>query len=90
MLGTVLNAAAEKYLVAWAETAPDCISFLIIVTEDNGEYIGSVSGTIGSGCPGGTYVEPEPDTPADILDHYPQIKNEMDDAYRDYLMERSN
>lgn len=87
LLGMVVNASATKYLVAWAETSPDCISFLIIVTEDNGEYIGSVSGRTGSGC-GSIYTQPEPDTPRDILQKYPQIQHEIDSAYAEYRSEQ--
>lgn len=83
LLGMALNAAATKYLFVWAETSPDCISFVIIVTEDNGEYIGSVSGRTGSGCES-IYTEPDPETPKDILQKYPQIQREIDSAYDDY------
>lgn len=83
LLGLAASASATKYLVAWAETSKDCISFIIIVTEDNGEYIGAVSGQTGSGC-GSSYVNPDPDTPKDILMRYPQIQREIDKAYDEY------
>lgn len=90
MLGIVLNAAAIKVFVAWEESSPDCISYIVIVTEDDGRLIGAASGQIGAGC-GQQYVDTDPDSPNDmdfLMGKHPEIQDEIDDAYTDYRNEQ--
>lgn len=86
ILGMAFNAAAIKVFLAWQETSPDCISWVIIVTEDNGELLGMANGQTGPGCPR-TFIETDPGSPNqidDLMRDYPEIESAIEEAYQEY------